>query len=84
MNQQVTRSSASQEVSSEAMNSRPLSERMNFGLPWEANSSCRERRTWRAPMEGATQQPTQTLVYSSTTLRILMAAPPRVRTDMKS
>ena len=74
----------SQSTTVAAMNSRPLSDRTNWGLPCLDMRRSRCRRTSRAPIEWATRLPSETLVNSSTTFRILMTPPLRVRAETKS
>jgi hypothetical protein len=74
----------SHSASVSAMNSRPLSERIRFGLPCLRNRVSSSSTRSRAPMLRATRQPRHRLVYSSTMFRIRSGCPFSVRAATKS
>ena len=75
---------ASQSARISEMNSRPLSERIRFGLPCLENTLSSSSIRSRAPMLRATRQARQRRVYSSTMFRIRSGCPSSVLAATKS
>ena len=76
--------SFSQVITVEAMNSRPLSDRIAEGIPWASKSFSRWATTAVAPMDRDTQEPSETLVNSSTTFKMRIGPPRRTFAETKS